>query len=253
MRAFASRLGFLTVAILLMTSSTNAETGSAGAQTENTFSQTITREVKLDYLLFLPADYDASRETGWPMILFLHGRGERGTDLDLVKIHGPAKLVEKDPDFPFIVVSPQCPDDRIWDSPALIGLLDAVIAAHNVDTNRIYLTGLSMGGFGTWDLGLKFPERFAAMVPVCGGGNVIEARIVGEQREKEIARLPIWAFHGAKDDVIPLSESERMVDVVRNVGNKDVKLTVYPEAGHDAWTQAYGSSELYDWMLQQSR
>ena len=141
------------------------------------------------------------------MILFLHGAGESGDDLSKVKIHGIPKLIESGKDFPFILVSPQSPRGG-WSSDSLNGLLDEVISKYKVDKERIYLTGLSMGGFGTWSLATAHPERFAAIAPICGGGN--------PARANRLKGLPIWAFHGAKDDVVPLSASESMIKALKD-------------------------------------
>ena len=211
---------------------------SAG-QYEQKLEKQIT--VKLDYLLFLPEGYGQT-EKKWPLILFLHGAGERGKNLAQVKLHGPPKMVEKQKDFPFILVSPQCPVEKWWPHKveSLTTLLDEVISLYDVDTNRIYLTGLSMGGFGTWHLGCAYPERFAAIAPVCGGGQPYLA--------KRLKNVPVWAFHGAKDRIIPLKRSREMVDKIKKIGG-NARLTVYPRAGHNAWTATYGNPELYKWFL----
>ena len=215
------------------------------------FTKTVSAEV--NYLLFLPQGYDAKAEKRWPMILFLHGAGERGTDIWKVAQHGPPKNVATHPDFPFIVVSPQCPEGQIWSKDALLGLLNDIIATYAVDTNRVYLTGLSMGGYGTWDLGLSYPEKFAAIVPICGGGQIISVLLNSREKGAALNSLGVWAFHGGKDPVVPLEESQRMVNVLERVGATDVKLTVFPEAGHDSWTEAYGDPALYEWMLKHER
>jgi len=207
------------------------------------FEQTITKTVGCRYLLFLPEGHgEAGRRR--PLILFLHGAGERGADLDLVKKHGPPKLVEERPDFPFIVASPQCPAGQVWDVDVLVELLDEVVGNYPVDESRVYLTGLSMGGYGTWDLACARPGRFAAVAPICGGGSRLRAH--------RLRDVPVWAFHGAKDEVVPLSESQRMVDGVNAAGG-NARLTVYPEAGHDSWTESYANSELYEWFLGHGR
>lgn len=205
------------------------------------FEKTITKTLSCKYLLFLPDGFSKKKQ-GWPMILFLHGAGERGSDLKKVKKHGPPKIVEKRKDFPFIVVSPQCPKDDWWTDKVevLTHLLDDIVAKYDVDTERIYLTGLSMGGYGTWTLAAAYPDRFAAIAPICGGGKRIMAL-----RLKDI---PVWAFHGAKDRVVPLKESEEMVNAIKTRGG-DARLTVYPDAGHDSWTVTYNNKELYDWFL----
>jgi predicted peptidase len=212
-----------------------------------------TASVAVDYLLFLPKGYDAKAEKRWPLILFLHGAGERGTDVWKVATHGPGKYASAHPDFPFIIVSPQCPERQIWSKEVLLALLDEITAKYAVDTNRTYLTGLSMGGYGSWDLGLSYPEKFAAIVPICGGGQMISLLLSRHDKGPALKTLGVWAFHGGKDPVVPLEESQRMVDVLRKEGLPDVKLTVYPEAGHDSWTETYRNPELYDWLLKHER
>jgi predicted peptidase len=216
---------------------------AAGAQQEKTFEKEINnRKVKLNYLLFLPEGYDKA-DKPFPMILFLHGAGETGDNLSMVKKHGPPKIVEKKKDFPFIVVSPQAPR-RGWNPEALSALLDDVVAHYKVDKDRIYLTGLSMGGFGTWALAAAYPEKFAAIVPICGGGNPAIAN--------KIKDIPTWVFHGGKDRAVPVKRSEDMVKALKEAGGHP-KFTVYPEAGHDSWTKAYNDPALYKWLLEQKR
>ena len=208
---------------------------------EKSFQRTISQTVSLNYLLYLPPDYD--KQDRWPVILFLHGRGERGNDLDLVKQHGLAKRIAAGDEFPFIIVSPQCPPDSYWmeELDALNALLDEIIDQHKVDTSRIYLTGLSMGGRGTWHLAGRYPERFAAIAPICGVGNSWLA-------QERLTDIPIWVFHGDADSVNPFYESEKMVRWLREAGG-DVKFTVYPGVDHDSWTVTYDNPELYDWFL----
>lgn len=215
-------------------------------QVERELTAKISREVKLKYLLFRPSNYKT--EEKWPLILFLHGAGERGSNLGKVAVHGPPRLVKEWKDFPFVVVSPQCPAGQTWDDEALLALLDEVMEEEKVDPTRVYLTGLSMGGYGTWSLGLKHPERFAAIAPICGGGSNLPILLPKGNRQAALKRLPVWAFHGGKDEVVPVSESERMVNALKSIGN-EAKLTLYPEAGHDSWTETYANQELYDWFL----
>jgi predicted peptidase len=219
-------------------------------QEKKTFKGRTAATHKLEYLLFLPSSYTEDKNKEWPLMLFLHGAGERGTNLAKVTVHGPPKLVKQNPDFPFILVSPQCPAGEIWSDDALLGLLDEVIKKHRVDKSRVYLTGLSMGGYGTWSLGLRNPERFAAIAPICGGGDYLPVLLPAQGKQAALKRLPVWAFHGAKDSIVPLSETDRMVNALKRAGNQNVKLTVYPEADHDSWTESYQNQELYDWMLQ---
>ena len=209
--------------------------------------------VKMEYLLFQPAGYDAKAKKRWPLMFFLHGSGERGTDIWKVAIHGPPKGLKHLEDFPFLIVSPQCPAGRFWSNDTLLALLEEVTRKYAVDTNRIYLTGLSMGGYGAWDLGLAFPERFAALAPVCGGGEMIGVVLSGREKPAAFKSLAVWAFHGEKDDVVPVEESQRMVDALKKAGVADVKLTVFPGVGHNSWTQTYSNPELYDWFLKHER
>ncbi|MFV1967422.1 MAG: prolyl oligopeptidase family serine peptidase [Pirellulaceae bacterium] len=199
-------------------------------------------KVQMGYLLYLPKDYD--KQESWPLVLFLHGAGERGDDLELVTVHGPPKLIAEGKDFPFIVVSPQCPKDRWWQHTELTALLDHIVKTHKVDEDRIYVTGLSMGGFGSWRLAAYTPNRFAAIAPICGGGETYWTR--------RFPHLPVWVFHGAKDTGVPLERSQQMVDALKNAGGKP-KLTVYPEAGHNAWTETYNNPKFYEWLLEQER
>jgi predicted peptidase len=217
-----------------------AWTADADRQKAAAVDRTI--KVTLKYLLYLPKDYD--QKAAWPLMLFLHGAGERGNNLEMLKKHGPPKLIEAGKDFPFIVVSPQCPNNGWWEPLELKILLDEIVEKYKVDQDRIYVTGLSMGGFGTWSLAALQPDRFAAIVPICGGGDPVWAR--------RFARVPAWVFHGAKDPVVPLDRSKQMVEALKQNG-ADVKFTVYPEAQHDAWTETYANPQLYEWLLQQKR
>ncbi len=219
-------------------------------QTAQTFSLERKQVLAADYLLFLPEGYGAETTKRWPLILFLHGAGERGKNLAIVAKHGPPKIDTSATNFPFIVVSPQCPEGKIWSNDLLLALLDEVETKYAVDTKRVYLTGLSMGGFGTWSLGLSHPERFAAIAPICGGGELITPLLADRSK---LTTLPVWAFHGAKDPVVPVEESERMVKLLKKYEVREVKLTIYPEAQHDSWTETYANPELFQWFLQHSR
>ena len=203
-------------------------------------------KVRLPYLLFLPEEYGMEADKKWPLILFLHGAGERGDDLDLLREYGPAKEAEKNPEFPFICVSPQCPDGEIWLSllEALKSLLDQVVSSYSVDPDRIYLTGFSLGGFGAWAMAMIYPESFAAVTPICGGGMVS-----GIEKMKDI---PVWAFHGEDDESVPVEASRSMVKALQEAGGQ-AKLIVYPGVEHDSWSQTYENPELYEWFLRQRR
>jgi predicted peptidase len=214
--------------------------GAAAKQTAEKLDAHV--RVTLDYLLYLPPDYEKREK--WPLMLFLHGAGERGSDLNLVKKHGPPKLIQQGHIFPFIMVSPQCPQDRTWQPIELTALIDDIVAKYKVDQTRIDVTGLSMGGFGTWALAAYTPDRFAAIIPICGGGEAFWA--------KRIVHVPVWVFHGAKDPGVPLRRSQEMVDALKKSGG-NVNFTVYPEAGHDSWTATYDNPKVYEWLLQQKR
>lgn len=202
------------------------------------FEKQITVTVKAGYLVVLPEGYQADRK--YPLLLFLHGSGERGDNLELVKTHGPFAKV-KELKLPFIIVAPQCPANKYWDTDMLNYLLDELLVKYPVNPDQVYLTGLSMGGFGTWFWAMAHPDRFAAIVPICGGG---EPSLVNAKMKD----LPVWAFHGAKDKAVPLQRSQDMVDAVNRIGGK-VKFTIYPEAEHNSWTETYDNPELYQWLL----
>jgi predicted peptidase len=228
---------FLCVGAICSASAICAEPGTQQATKLDTQVK-----VKMGYLLYLPKDYE--KQESWPLLLFLHGAGERGDDLELVKIHGPPKLIAQGKDLPFIVVSPQCPKDKWWEPIELVALLDEVSGNHKVDANRVYVTGLSMGGFGSWRLAFHAPNRLAAMAPICGGGETYWTT--------NFTNLPVWAFHGAKDAGVPVERSQAMVDALKT-GGGNPKLTIYPDAGHDAWTETYNNPEFYKWLLAQKR
>ena len=199
-------------------------------------------KVAMKYLLYLPQDYE--QKSSWPLVLFLHGSGECGDDLELVKKHGLPKLIAEGKEFPFIVVSPQCPSDGWWHPAELTALLDEIVEKFKVDADRIYVTGMSMGGFGTWSLAAYTPHRFAAILPICGGGY--------PSRMKRIAHLPVWVFHGAHDKAVPLEMSQMLVEALKRRGS-DVQFTVYPDAEHDAWSETYANPQVYAWLLEQKR
>jgi predicted peptidase len=217
--------------------------GESGRQVERSLDVRVVREFAGQYLIHLPADYDAAQE--WPLLLFLHGAGERGDDVGRVALHGPPRLIrEATLELPFIVVSPQVPEDRIWSVRFLDALLEEIVRTHSVDEDRIYVTGLSMGGFGTWDLAMEFPHRFAAIVPISGGGSVPGAC--------GLRHLPIWAFHGALDQVVPPSHTDEFVERLRACDGH-IRYTRYEDATHDAWTRTYANPELYEWLLSHRR
>lgn len=206
----------------------------------------VSKTASLDYLIAMPKGYDPDGDPA-PLLLFLHGAGERGDDLDKIKLHGPPKMIENGHDFPAIVVSPQCPVGTWWTDHVelLSALLDKLEEQHNIDKDRVYVTGLSMGGYGTFALAAHQPERFAAAVPICGGGSWLEAR--------KLTRLPAWVFHGDADTVIPADESRHMVKYMNARAGEHAKLTIYPGVGHNSWDKAYSDKAMWAWLFEQER
>ena len=208
-------------------------------QSKEVFEVTIVKTIGYKYLLYLPKGYNENDKTIWPTILFLHGAGERGNNLDLVKLHGPPKLAEKK-DLPFIIISPQCPAGQYWDLDILDALLKHAVSKYKIDESRLYLTGLSMGGYGTWNLAVRYPQRFAAIAPICGGGDT--------SKVCNIKNIPVWAFHGTQDKAVPFKMSESMVNNLKSCGG-NVEFTIVQDGGHDVWTQAYDNPLLFEWFL----
>ncbi len=217
-----------------------------------------------DYLLSLPAPTPGA--TRWPLIVFLHGSASRGSELAAVCTHGLPRLVSGAGELSeaeasigaelaanFAIVAPQCPKFEVWEDGALMALLDDITSEQPVDARRVYLTGLSMGGFGTWSVGVRHPQRFAALAPICGGGRMADIAAAARSQPLALQRLGVWAFHGAKDVAVPLDESQRMIAGLQDAGVRDVRLTVYPDAGHDAWSATYANPALYAWLLRHAR
>jgi predicted esterase len=199
----------------------------------------------LNYLLFMPRNTTAVINGKYPLIISLHGIGESGDALWMLKNDGLPKILDGKNSFPFIVVSPQCPATTEWyydrTDIKLNKLLDSVIARYPVDTNRIYLTGYSMGGIGTLDLSIRYPQRFAALIPIA-------FRIETGWDLCSIKDIPMWAFHGEKDDVIPLSNAQSVINTLVRCGGNPI-FTTYPDLYHDAWTRTYDNPAIYDWLL----
>jgi len=204
----------------------------------------VSADVTVSYMQYFPKDYD--KKDKWPLLLFLHGAGERGTNLNQVKVHGPPKLAAEGKLDEFIVVSPQCPSNDYWNRHGqitnLIALLDHMEEKYKVDSDRIYVTGLSMGGFGTWQLATTLSDRIAAAVPICGGSNWANSFVLAQ------TQMPIWAFHGDADSVVPVELTTDMIDQIQKIGG-NAKVTIYPGVGHDSWTETYNNPELYKWLL----
>ena len=216
---------------------------SFGQQMEKVFS---IDGNEMYYLMYTPEGYDSSSDS-WPLVVFLHGSGERGKDYELLRTHGPAKNADnpQENDLPFLILSPQLDSKfRGWQVEHLSALLDNTIEDYRVDKSRIYLTGLSMGGYGTWAWAFQEPERFAALAPICGGGDPSKVDIIKD--------VPVWVFHGARDQVVTLDKSQKMVDALGRIDG-DVRFTIYPTLGHVSWDEAYDSGILYQWFMNQRR
>lgn len=200
--------------------------------------------MNLEYHLQLPDKYGKDKDKKWPLIVFLHGAGERGGSLDQLKRmnHSIPKIAATRRNFPFVAVSPLCPSPFSWYeiSFSVDRLISEISGKYNIDTDRIYLTGLSLGGIGTWEIAAQFPDRFAAIAPVCGSVDPAKA-----DRLKDV---PIWAFHGADDTIVPMDSELITVNRLKSL-KSDIKYTVYPNVGHNAWEKAYAGSKLYRWFL----
>jgi len=216
----------------------------------------------LHYRLMKPIGFNP--ETKYPLVVFLHGAGERGSDNVAQLKHGMRDFSSEEnrKKYPAYVLAPQCPNDHKWveldwsaprsDMPEdpgitmflLKGLIDAMLETSNVDESRVYVTGLSMGGYGTWDAIARFENVFAAAAPVCGGGD---PKTVGR-----FAKLPLWCFHGEKDPAVPVTRSREMIDALKAIG-ASVKYTEYPGVQHDSWTATYKNPEFHKWLFDQKK
>jgi predicted peptidase len=220
----------------------------------------------LPYRLLRPDGYDPKGTDAYPLVVFLHGAGERGDDNEQQLKHGVREFAKPETrqEHPSFVVAPQCPGDKSWAKVDRVGgrlalvpakepteptglvleLTDALAKEFRLDPKRTYITGLSMGGFGTWDLLARQPDRFAAAVPVCGGGV--------EDAAPSFAKVPIWAFHGALDPVVAPELSRRMVDALHKAGARP-GYTEYPDVKHDSWTMTYRNPDVLNWMFAQKK
>lgn len=200
----------------------------------------------LKYYLYYPEAYQANDTDRFPLLLFLHGGGESGQDLEALKTNGPPKLLVEGKQFPFLILAPQHPHPKKWwNIRAVMALLETVIEENRVDRNRIYVTGLSRGGSAAWELAVQYPDTFAAMMIVCGMTPVPYAHWINKN-------MPIWVFHGARDQVIPVEHSEKMVAKLKEMGYP-VRYTRYEDVAHNAWERAYTTEEVYTWLMQQSK
>jgi predicted peptidase len=199
------------------------------------------------YQVCLPAGYDASK--AMPLILFLHGSGEQGDDGVKQSTVGIGPAIKLNPKgwSPYITVIPQKPKGRggwMDHEELMLGVVEKTKKEYKIDASRLYLTGLSMGGYGSWVLAAKHPAMWAAVAPICGGGNPADG--------PKLKDLPLWAFHGDKDTAVPLKKSEEMIEAIKAAGGSP-KLTVYPGVGHNSWDKAYRDEKLWEWFLQHSK
>lgn len=193
------------------------------------------------YVKYLPKDYDENKK--YPLVFFLHGAGERGEDLDIASRHGFMKHVrEEGKEYPFIFIAPQCPFNKYWGcyTESLLAFLDDICDTLPIDRERIYLTGFSMGGTGTWMLAMAEPKRFAAIAPVCGSGIYWNGWILSD--------MPIYMYHGDCDDIVPIQESISMLSSINKHGG-NAQLQICYGVGHNAWDTAYAGNALVDWLL----
>lgn len=206
------------------------------------FNKEIKKQITYQYLSLFPADYQQRIENKFPLLLYLHGAGERGNDLNLLRRNGIPKLTSEGAELPFVVIAPQCPENSRWDIDGLIALLDDAIDRHRIDNKRIYLTGLSMGGQAVWLMANAISERLAAVVPICGLYVKLDL--------EKFRSLPIWCFHGAMDEIVPLSHSLMMIRELEESGCSP-KFTIYEHSGHDSWTETYENAKVFKWLLSQ--
>lgn len=208
---------------------------------QGSFSKEIKTKVQLNYILQLPTN----QKEKFPLIIFLHGSGERGTDLALVKVHSPftyKELIQS----PVALLAPQCPSNVWWDTTAVYELIKETISKYNIDATRIYLTGLSMGGWGTWKLAIEHPELFAAVAPVCAPVDILMVIDVPK------LNMPIRIYHGALDDVV-LPEDSIMMHQELKKQNKQSELFIFPNDNHNSWDSTYSNPEFYKWLLSQQK
>lgn len=224
---------------------TDSQWSMAPGQHAEIFSGRISKATSSKFLLYLPQNFAAHGAERYPLLIFLHGSGESGDDIERVKINGPPKFLDSRPDFPFVVVAPQAASAHVgFDVHELNLLLAQVLRRLPIDVDRVYLTGLSMGGRATYRWASSRPGTFAAIAPISGAGN--------PRAGCTLKSVPIWAFHGAKDDVVKTADDEAMVQAIKACGG-DIKFTVYPELGHAAWEPAYEDPKLYAWLLSHRR
>ncbi|MGO4822074.1 MULTISPECIES: prolyl oligopeptidase family serine peptidase [unclassified Flavobacterium] len=222
---------------LLFSVNSSAQTNITGK-----FNTEIVTTHTLNYALHVPKSVKEKK----PLLIFLHGSGEKGTDIELVKVHGPFKYLKSN-ELDAYVLAPQCPENEYWDSEVLYQLILKIQKENNIDPNRIYLTGLSMGGWGAWNLAFAHPEMFAALVPIAGFVDRVPMI-----ENCKIGAIPTKIFHGLVDDVVNVDYSITIYKKLKKC-NPNISLTIFDNAGHDSWTRVYDNKEIYDWMFHQTK
>jgi predicted peptidase len=201
---------------------------------------------KLPYRLLKPDDYDPKKS--YPLVVFLHGAGERGDNNTAQLVHGVAEFAKpaNRKKYPCFLIAPQCPARGMWvkTGQIVLDLIAAIQKEFSIDKKRIYLTGLSMGGYGTWDLLARRPDLFAAGIPICGGGD--------EKNAKKLAKIAIWAFHGDKDVAVKVERSRNMIEAIKKAGGSP-KYTEYKGVGHNSWTRTYSDPKVMEWLFEQKK
>ncbi|MFY0689611.1 MAG: dienelactone hydrolase family protein [Cyclobacteriaceae bacterium] len=198
------------------------------------------RGESFNFLLYEPQDVSSAT----PLVVFLHGGGEGGDNVELVKKHGLPKLIDQGRSFPFYMLAPQSPyESGFWDDRMVDEMVDRLVDSLNIDVKRIYLTGLSRGGYGVWRMAVNNPKKYAAMISVC-------AASIPLPYVRRLSHLPVWLFHGDADPVIPTEQSVQAYELMKP-NNDKVKLTIYPGVGHDSWVNAFEKEPIYEWLLSQ--
>jgi predicted peptidase len=216
--------------------------GRPGRQVARRFVGPESAPVQMDYLLYLPEDY--ATKDKWPLVVFLHGSGERGSDPTRLLRGGPPRMVNEGESFPFIIVSPQCAAERSWEPDEVLALIEHICGDWPVDPSQVYLMGFSMGGSGTWRIAVAAPGRFAAIVPIAGGGEPEQA--------SRLVDVPVWAFYGGMDNAASLESSRKTVEAIKAVGG-NARLTVFMHMGHGILDRVCEDPAVWDWLLAQQR
>ncbi len=235
------------LAFFLLAGATARAEDPAAILTPRSFESEITLRLGYRYLLTLPDGYAAEESKRWPLLVFLHGAGERGDDLELLKKHGVPRLIAAGRKFEAIVVAPQVPAGEFWNPHGVKSLVDEVRRTHRVDDARLYITGLSMGGFGTFDTLAAYPDLFAAAVPICGGAGINVVKFA------PLRDMPIWMFHGDRDQAVPVEYSQMAMRWFERIQAPNVKLTIYPGVTHDSWTRTYDNPDVWTWLFAQRK